>query len=337
MANSEQTVLITGGAGFIGSHVARHFVRRGYRVVIADRFTYAGRGRNLQDLWPHIELLVGDLATGDLAERCANVHADYVIHMAANTHVDRAIGDPEGFMVSNVVGTTRLLEALSLEDRWGRGFLTKVIVYSTDEVFGATPVGEQFDEAAPFNPSNAYSASKVGVEAITNAFFVTHKLPVVIVRPCNTYGPGQDAEKVIPKFVHQLLAGQDLTVYNDGQGARDWLHVEDHARAIEVLCKAAKPGQSFNLAANDEHTDMEIAVRIAELVTGKPHGIDPSLLPIRFVPGRPGHDRRYWMKGDNIRALGWFPVVPFDQGFAETVRWAMAHADHGQSDLVKVA
>ena len=336
-------VLITGGAGFIGSHMARHFVRQGYEVIIADKFSYAAKGRHLEDILSRMTLLIGDLAMGDLAQRCAEQRPDYVIHMAANTHVDRAIADPESFMYSNVIGTTRLLQALYLqhvrsvsEDDQKHGFQRKIIVYSTDEVFGSTPAGVCFNESAPFRPSNAYSASKMGVEGIASSFFVTHTLPIVVVRPCNTYGAGQHPEKVIPKFVSQLLRGESLTVYNDGRGARDWLHVEDHARAIEVLCSYGVVGESYNLAAGEEHSDLDIALHIVEIVTGKPQGGPASIMPIVYQPGRPGHDKRYAMDGSKLRALGWSPQVEFAQGFAETVRWNMAHANYWDHDLVRI-
>ena len=336
-------ILVTGGLGFIGSHVVRHFVNQGHEVIIADILSYAGKVRHIEDVLMHVKLLIGDLAMGDLAERCAEQHPDYVIHMAANTHVDRAIRDPESFMYSNILGTTRLLQALYKEheclladDMWGTGFPRKIIVYSTDEVFGSTPAGVCFNESAPFRPSNAYSASKMGVEGIASSFFVTHAMPIVVVRPCNTYGVGQHPEKVIPKFVGQLLRGECLTVYNDGRGVRDWLHVEDHARAIEALCIHGVAGESYNLAAGEEHSDLGIALHIVEIVTGMPQGGPASTMPIVYEPGRPGHDKRYAMDGSKLRALGWSPQVEFAQGFAETVRWNMEHADYWEHDLVKV-
>jgi dTDP-glucose 4,6-dehydratase len=160
-------------------------------------------------------------------------------------------------------------------------------------------------------------------------------MPIVVVRPCNTYAPGQHPEKVIPKFVQQLLRGGLLTVYNDGHGSRDWLHATDHARAVETLLRHGVPGEAYNLAAGEEHTDLEIASRVYEVVTGQPVGIDPSTLPLRFQHGRPGHDRRYAMDGSKLRALGWAPQVPFAEGFTETVRWNLAHQDWWAHDRVE--
>lgn len=334
------SILITGGAGFIGSHLARYFVHQGYDVTIADRFTYAGKGRNLQDILPQVHLLIGDLSTGDLAERCAALTPEYVVHMAANTHVDRAIADPESFMWSNVIGTTRLLQAfwLAAHATWestlaAHGFPRKIIVYSTDEVFGPTPAGCAFDESAPFRPSNAYSASKVGVEGVASSFYVTHRMPLVVVRPCNTYGYGQHPEKVIPRFVSQMLQGQPVTVYNDGTGSRDWLHTLDHARAIECLLMQGEPGQSYNLGAGEEHSDLDICGWIATILGEE--GLLPSAPDITFVPGRPGHDRRYFMVNAKLRSLGWSPRVDFAQGLRETVLWNAMHQDYWSDDRVR--
>lgn len=324
-------ILLTGGAGFIGSAVVKHCVEAGHEVIVADRFTYAGKARNLGPVLKDVRLLIGDLATGDLAERCATTRPDWVVHMAAETHVDHAIAHPERFIRSNVMGTTRLLQELYREVEHPG----KIVVYSTDEVFGPTPPGIRFTEHAALRPSNAYSASKVGVEGVAMAFHVTHAMPIVIVRPCNTYGPGQHPEKAIPRFVGQCLRGEPMTLYNDGQGSRDWLYVSDHAAAIETLLRHGVPGEAYNLAAGEEHTDGEIALRIADILGG-PLPADPSVLPITYRPGRPGHDRRYAMDGSKLRALGWAPQRDFEAAFRETVLWNAANQDWWSHDLVEV-
>lgn len=314
-------VLVTGGAGFIGSYVVQHLVAEGHTVGVADRFTYAGKARHVRRVLTDIDLLVGDLSTGDLAERCAAWAPEYVVHMAAETHVDRAITHPESFMVSNALGTTRLLQALT-----HKSAVHKIVVYSTDEVYGPTPPGERFTEGAPFRPSNAYSASKVAVEGIAHAFWVTHGLPIVVLRPCNTYGPRQHPEKVIPKFVGQALRDEPLTLYNDGGGARDWLYATDHAVATQCLLAHGVPGEAYNLAAAQEYSDLEIAERVL-LRVGKGE--------IMYTPGRPGHDRRYAMDGSKLRALGWMPFIPFSVGFTETVTWCMhSQETFWQDDVV---
>ena len=322
-------ILITGGAGFIGSHVTRHMVAHGHQVCVATRNTYATKWKALADILPQIDVLIGDLAEPYFAEVCAGWRPEWVLHMAAETHVDRAIEDPACFIRSNTLATTMLLQAL-----WGCPLPKKIIIYSTDEVFGSTPPGQAFDEETPYNPSNAYSASKVGIEAIAHSFWVTHQMPVVIVRPCNTYGPGQHPEKVIPKFVQQLLSQQPITLYNDGNGSRDWLHVADHAQAIAVLLDHGIPGRSYNLGANEEHTDREIAERSIQTL----HCRVKSPLPCRVtsVPGRPGHDRRYMMDNARICALGWKPERPFTAGLHETVVWNIAHQDWWDTDSLRI-
>ena len=346
-------VLITGGAGFIGSHVTEYMVAQGHEVCVADRFTYAGKGRNLQNVLGKIHLLIGDLSTGDLPYRCAAWHPDWVVHMAAETHVDRAIEAPEQFIVSNTLGTTRLLQELtafwhhesSQEKLVGYDLLDtrvrgqKILVYSTDEVFGSTPVGQAFDEHAPFKPSNAYSASKVGVEGVAHSFYTTHDMPIVIVRPCNTYGKRQNPEKVIPKFVQQMLKNEPVTVYNDGRGARDWLHAFDHARAVECLLEKGEPGQAYNLGAGEEHTDLEIATYILMELQRSGHVGGSKRLAdmIQLTPGRPGHDKRYMMDNTKLCALGWEPFVDFMEGFNQVVQWNVENLDWWRHDTVELA
>jgi len=329
-----ESVLVTGGAGFIGSHVAAHLLKRGYDVHILDRMSYAGKNRNLPK---GVKIWLGDLKEWDVCLMLAEYNFDYIVHLASNTHVDHSITNPIAFTKDNVLATNQFLHALEVVITGGKGgsyskivhekkykVPKKIICYSTDEVFGSTPPGERFNENQRFNPSNAYSASKVGIEGVVRSYFVTHGMPVIIVRPCNTYGNRQHPEKVIPKFIRQAALGTPLTIHNDGTGARDWLHTSDHAKAIEVLMLKGVPGEAYNLAAGDEHNDLEVANRIVTIVNPK--------CPVQFVPGRPGHDRRYWMANAKLRALGWKPEMPFEKGFDDTVKWNIANPDWWEHD-----
>lgn len=327
-------ILITGGAGFIYSHVARYFVERGWNVTIADHFDMQGKGKNIVDILPKVRLLIGDLCTGALVERCAEICPDYVVHAASYTHVDDSIMYPERFVMNNVVGTTRLLQALWEKQGDSGTTPVKIIIVSSDEVYGPTPYWCFFDEHTPYNPSNAYAASKVGVEAIAQAFFTTHHLPIVIVRPCNTYASKQFPTKIIPKFIGQMLRKEPVTLYNDGGGSRDWLHADDHALAVYTLLMKGQLGHSYNLGANEEHTDADILERIQTILFQHRYIESPAM--VIKVPGRPGHDRRYAMDSSKLGVLGWSPEISFDCGLEETVLWNASHQDWWENDLCGV-
>jgi dTDP-glucose 4,6-dehydratase len=314
-------VLVTGGAGFIGSHVAAHLKQQGWGVHILDRFSYAARFRNLAGVISEARLWVGDLKEWDVCVGLAKFGFDAVVHLASNTHVDHAIRNPVVFTRDNVLGTAQLLHALQLHCPAAR-----VVAYSTDEVYGPTPDGERFTESAPFRPSNAYSASKVGIEGLASSYFVTHGMNISVVRPCNTYGRRQHPEKAIPRFVRQAMRGEPLTVHGDGSGARDWLHTGDHATGVEAVLEHGKAGEAYNLAAGDEHTDLAIARGVLNTLGKSEAG------RIEFITQRPGHDRRYWMAGDKLRALGWAPMMPFSIGFRDTVLWNAEHQDWWERD-----
>ena len=316
-------ILVTGGAGFIGSHVATHLLDKGHDVHIADRLSYAGKVRNVSRWLTGAKLWIGALQDDEFSNRLAAFGFDVVVHCAANTHVDRSISDPVQFTVYNVQGTNQLLDSIVKSGNIPQ----KIILYSTDEVYGPTPAWRRFDEQTPFAPSNAYSASKVGVEGLACAYWTTHRLPVMVVRPCNTYGRRQHPEKAIPRFVGQAIRGEPITVHNDGGGSRDWLHTTDHATAIERLIEAGVPGEAYNLAAGDEHTDIEVARKVLELTGSKSD--------IAYVTGRPGHDRRYWMDGGKLRSLGWAPKMPFGEGFRDAVEWTMRNQDWWAHDYVE--
>lgn len=316
----KQRILCTGGAGFITGHVAGYLESQGYEVHIADRLSYAGKIRNIAANCPKAKLWMGDLKTPDFCNKLAAFGFDAVVHAAGNTHVDHSIKDPISFTLDNVLATNQLLHAFE------KSLSTRFVIYTTDEVYGSTPAGVIFDEMAPFNPSNAYAASKVGIEGLARAYFITFKMPLVVVRSCNTYGRGQHPEKAIPRFTMQCINGEPITVHNDGSGSRDWLHTRDHAEAIRLLIDKGVPGEAYNLARGDEHTDLEVATKISELCR--------TDLKVVFVPGRPGHDRRYWMDGTKIRKLGWNPQVPFSWGLKDAVEWTIQNQDWWQHDHV---
>lgn len=325
-------ILITGGFGFIGSHLVRHFVALGHEVTAADRFNYATKARRLGDCLPKIRVLIGDLAQGDLPYRCVEVAPDLVIHTAAETHVDRSIMDPTTFLVNNPLGTSRLLDAFAKGTAIPRQPFPRFVIYSTDEVYGPSKEPSDFKiESDPFRPSNAYSASKVAVEAVCHAFRVTHALPIIIVRPCNVYGVGQHPEKAVPKWTRQMLRGEPVTIYNDGRGFRDWMHTHDHCRAIEAIVDQWELAHEYgvlNLPRRDFRTDQQVADAVAA-------ALGMAYEPHR-VPGRPGHDHGYAMFGDRLGRLGWEPLVEFDYGLHHAVRHAKAEADFWEHDLVRV-
>lgn len=316
-------ILVTGGCGFIGSHVAEHFAGRGWEVHVADRVNYAGKVRNLEFLSGEVRLWVGDLSDREFCERLGASHFDAIVHLASNTHVDRSIVDPVRFSIDNVVATNQLLHAVENAPP------AKIVVYSTDEVFGPTPYGMAFSETQPYNPSNAYSASKVGIEALARAYFITHRMPLVVVRPSNTYGRRQHPEKAIPRWTRQALAGEPLTLHGDGSGARDWLHTSDHARAIECLVERGVPGESYNLGASDEHSDAEVARAVCGVL-----GLSPRL---RHIMQRPGHDRRYLMDTRKLRNLGWEPQMRFLDGLTDEINWAKENPEFWWRDDISVA
>jgi dTDP-glucose 4,6-dehydratase len=312
-----RTLLVTGGAGFIGSNLIRGLLARHpeLRIVNLDKLTYAGNLENLRDVEadPRYEFVQGDIRDRDLVQTLfARVQG--VVHLAAETHVDRSILDAGEFVLTDVFGSFVLFEALR------RAPQVEIFVHvSTDEVYGSRPEGF-FTEDDPLEPSSPYSASKAGADRLAHAYYVTYGSPIVILRPSNNYGPYQYPEKFIPLFATHALQGLSLPLYGDGRQVRDWLHVEDHGRAIELVLRSARPGEVFNVAANQEVPNIEVARRIVRQLA-RPESL------IKTVPDRPGHDRRYALDCRRIRALGWRPEVGFEDGLAATVRWYEDHPD----------
>jgi dTDP-glucose 4,6-dehydratase len=301
-------LLVAGGAGFIGSNYVRRRVGSNADdfVRVLDKLTYAGRRENLQDLpEERFELIEGDIADREVA-RNAVAGCDAVVNFAAESHVDRSIEEPGEFISTDVFGTYVLLEAT-------RDAGVRHLQVSTDEVYGDFEEGRA-TEVSPLNPSSPYSASKAGGDLLVSAFARTYGAEALIVRASNNYGPYQHPEKLIPLCVLNALAGDPLPVYGDGQQVRNWLYVEDFCAAIDAVLERGEPGSVYNVGGPDELPNLEVVKRILELT-----GRDESL--IEYVRDRPGHDRRYSLSSDKVRALGWDPVVDFAEGIGRTVAW----------------
>jgi dTDP-glucose 4,6-dehydratase len=304
-------LLITGGAGFIGSHFVRYLLRTypDVRLVNLDKITYAGNLENLRDVEndPRYEFVRGDIRDKDLVRAIYN-KVQGVVHFAAETHVDRSILDAGEFVLTDVFGTFVLLDCLKTAPQ-----IEFFIHISTDEVYGSRDRGF-FKEDDPLHPSSPYAASKAGADRLAYAYHVTHELPVIIARPSNHYGPHQYPEKVIPLFVTRAMEDQALPLYGKGTNVRDWLYVGDGCRAIDLLIRRGRAGEVYNVGAGNEVQNIRLAELICDLL-GKPRGL------ITFVTDRLGHDRRYALDCRKMRALGWQPETPFDEGMAATVRW----------------
>lgn len=303
-------ILVTGGAGFIGSAFVRNQLAAhpDLHIVNFDKLTYAGNLDNVRDADPARHTFIqGDIADAEAVGR-AMEGCDAVVNFAAETHVDRSILGASEFLRTNVDGVYNLVEAAK---RLG---VARVLLVSTDEVYGSIDAGS-FRETDPVGPRNPYSAAKAGGELLGMSYFETFGVPVIITRGSNTYGPFQYPEKVLPLFTTNAIDGEPLPLYQGGEhNVRDWLHVDDHCAGIDYALRHGEPGQIYNIAGGNERENIELTRKILELT-----GRDESL--IRWVPDRPGHDRRYSIDAAKLRALGWTPVVDWDAGMAETVRW----------------
>jgi len=297
-------VLVTGGAGFIGSHFVARMVEAGEQVVVLDKLTYAGSRENLAGV--EHEFHLGDIADPEAVGRAAS-GCDAIVNFAAESHVDRSILDGADFLATNVVGANVLLEAARSE---GSRFLQ----VSTDEVYGDVRPGRSSKEDDPLRPSSPYSAAKASGELFVLAHVRTYGVDALITRGSNTYGPNQYPEKVLPLFVTNALDGEPLPLYGDGKQVRDWLHVEDHCAGIELALREGAPGEVYNLGGGEEVENLEITARVLDL-TGAPASL------VRRVDDRPGHDRRYSLDSEKAEALGWTRRWRLDTGLAQTVAW----------------
>jgi dTDP-glucose 4,6-dehydratase len=306
----EKVLLVTGGAGFIGSNFVRYMLNKypELRIINLDKLTYAGNLANLMDVEndPRYEFIHGDIRDGKLIQEVFK-KIDCVVHLAAETHVDRSIVDAGEFVLTDVYGSFVLFEAMRNSN------IEFFVHVSTDEVYGSRDQGF-FGEEDPLNPSSPYAASKAGADRLAYSYTVTYDLPIIICRPSNNYGPYQYPEKFIPLFVTNALEDKSLPLYGKGTNVRDWLYVEDNCRAIDFVMRRGNSGEVYNVGANNEVKNIEIARSIVRLLN-KPESL------IKFVKDRLGHDKRYALACDKIHSLGWRPEKDFEEGLASTVEW----------------
>lgn len=329
--------LVTGGAGFIGSAVVRHLIRQTpHRVLVVDKLTYAGNRDNLEPVSndPRLSFLQADIGDAAAMQRAfVDFRPDIVMHLAAESHVDRSIDGPAAFIETNIVGSFVLLqEALrhwrSLAPDEQAGFRFHQI--STDEVFGSLGADGLFSESSPYQPNSPYSASKAASDHLARAWHHTYGLPVVLSNCSNNYGPYHFPEKLIPLMILNALEGRELPVYGSGANIRDWLHVEDHARALALIAESGRVGESYNVGGNAERSNLQVVKAICALMDelSPDAGIGPHEALIRFVADRPGHDQRYAIDASKIeRELGWRPQESFESGLRKTVAWYLENRD----------
>ena len=327
----KKCVLITGGAGFIGSHVVRNFVLRypDYEIINLDDLTYAGNLSNLQDIEdaPNYQFIKGDITDRVLVEHVfESRQITDVIHLAAESHVDRSIENPLAFIQTNVLGTATLLT--EAKRYWGEDQKAHLFYQvSTDEVYGSLGPEGSFAETDPYDPRSPYSASKASADHFVRAYAHTYGLPILISNCSNNYGPFQFPEKLIPLMIHQILEEKPLPVYGDGSNVRDWLWVGDHVAAIDLLFHSQKTGQTFNIGGNCEMKNLDLVHLICDLMDeklGRKKGKSRKL--IHFVKDRPGHDQRYAINASKIREmLGWAPTQTIETGLKTTIDWYLDH------------
>ena len=305
-------LLITGGAGFIGSNFVHHIIKTysDYEVTNLDALTYAGNLENLKDLAddPRHTFVKGDICDKELVEKLAE-NVDIIVHFAAESHVDRSILDSGAFVRTNVIGTHVLLEAARKRN-------LRFHHVSTDEVFGSlSPADPAFNENTPYDPRSPYSASKAASDHLVRAYYHTHGLPITISNCSNNYGPYHFPEKLIPLIITNLMEGKKIPIYGDGMQVRDWLHVQDHCRAIDTIIYKGKIGETYCIGGNGEKPNIEIARTILSAM-----GLGEDM--IEYVEDRKGHDRRYAIDFSKIKnELGWTPQVKFEDGIAQTIEW----------------
>ena len=328
-----KTILITGGAGFIGSHVVREFVLKypHYKIINLDALTYAGNLANLKDIenQPNYQFIKADIVDAKQILTIFEEHQpDGVIHLAAESHVDRSIANPLEFVMTNVIGTVNLLNAA--KHIWASNYEGKRFHHvSTDEVFGALGDEGFFTETTKYDPHSPYSASKASSDHFVRAYHDTYGLPIVLTNCSNNYGPNHFPEKLIPLCIHNILNGKPLPIYGDGKYTRDWLFVIDHAKAIDLVFHEGKNGDSYNVGGFNEWKNIDLVKELCKQMDeklGREAGTSAQL--ITFVKDRPGHDLRYAIDATKInQELGWSPSVTFEEGLSQTIDWFLANQE----------
>jgi dTDP-glucose 4,6-dehydratase len=328
-----KTILITGGAGFIGSHVVRRFVKKypHYHLINLDKLTYAGNLANLKDIEnePNYEFVKSDIVDAEGMNAIFQKYSiDSVIHLAAESHVDRSISNPMEFIFTNIIGTVNLLNAARLS--WKEDTEQKRFYHiSTDEVYGSLGETGNFTETTAYDPRSPYSASKASSDHLVRAYFHTYKLPVVISNCSNNYGSFQFPEKLIPLSINNIRHNKPIPIYGKGENIRDWLFVQDHAGAIDLIFHEGKSGETYNIGGNNEWTNISLIRELCKIMDRKlnrPKGTSEQL--ITFVKDRAGHDLRYAIDSSKLqRELGWKPSLQFEEGLEKTVDWYLANEE----------
>ena len=320
-------VLITGGAGFIGSHTVRKFVKKysDYKIYNLDSLSYAANLENLTDIqdFSNYSFIKGDIRKKEFVDSIFKKYKfESVIHLAAESHVDKSIYDPYNFIYTNIIGTVNLLE--SFKKTWKDNYKDKFFYHiSTDEVYGSINYNNLFSEISRFNPSSPYSASKASSNHFVNAYSKTFEIPVKISNCSNNFGPFQYPEKLIPLLINNIINNKTLPIYGDGQNVRDWLYVLDHVDAIDMIFHNGKNMETYNIGGNNELKDLDLVNQICDLIDGKLNlEKNTSKKLIRFVKDRPGHDFRYAIDSKKIqKSLNWKPKYNFDEALSETIDW----------------
>ena len=315
-------LLVTGGAGFIGSGFIRYVLQEhdDWKVTNLDKLTYAGNLENLKDIEndPRYSFVKGDIADRELIDKLFKETFNAIVNFAAETHVDRSIIDSSKFIETNVMGTQVLLEGAR------KHHVDKFIQISTDEVYGSLGLKGKFTEESPLLPNSPYAASKAAADILCRAYYRTYRVPVIITRCSNNFGPYQFPEKLIPLTITNTLEGKPIPIYGDGLNIRDWLYVKDHCRALVIILKQGKVGETFNIGGGIELTNIKIVETILERM-GKPRSL------IKFVPDRLGHDRRYALDWSKLEAeLNWKPAYSFDETIQQTISWYIENEDWWQ-------